>query len=133
MEQHQLTFRVLAGSYAITRHAADAPVPDWAVKGELTSITRTEEELSIVCPLGNCPPDGGQRKRWACLKLEGPFEFSLTGVLLSFIRPLSENNIPIFAVSTYDTDYVLIPEELRDDALNLLQKAGHVRHQQPVR
>ena len=113
MEQHQLRFRVLAGAYTVTRHAADAPVPDWAAKGEFTSITRTGEELSIVCPLENCPADGGQRKRWACLKLEGPFEFSLTGVLLAFIQPLSENNIPIFAVSTYDTDYVLIPEECR--------------------
>jgi uncharacterized protein len=129
MEPHQLKFRVLDGSYAVTRHAAAAPVPDWATKGEFTSITRTAEELSIVCPLENCPAGASQIKRWTCLKLEGPFEFSLTGVLLSFIRPLSENPVPIFALSTYDTDYVLIPEELKSDAIALLQKAGHTCRQ----
>ncbi len=126
MEQHQLTFRVLAGSYAVTRHAPTAPVPDWADDGEFTSVTRTAEELSIVCPLKNCPGNGSALKRWTCLKLEGTFEFSLTGVLLAFIRPLSENQIPIFAISTYDTDYVLIPEEREGDAVMLLQKAGYV-------
>ena len=60
-----------------------------------------------------------------CLKLEGPFPFSVTGILLSFIQPLSDNAIPIFAVSTYDTDYVLIQEEFSEKALSILQQAGH--------
>jgi hypothetical protein len=59
------------------------------------------------------------------LKLEGPFPFSQTGVLLSFIEPLSSNGIPIFAISTYDTDYVLIQEEFAGMALEMLQAAGH--------
>jgi hypothetical protein len=59
------------------------------------------------------------------LKLDGPFPFSLTGVLLSFIEPLSSNGIPIFSMSTYDTDFVLIQEEFMGAALNLLQAAGH--------
>ena len=123
--KHQLNFRLLSGTYAVTRLATDALVPEWATRGEFTSISRTGEELSIVCPLENCPDDGAPRKRWACLKLEGTFAFSLTGVLLSFIRPLSENNVPIFAVSTFDTDYVLIPEELKVEAIVVLQNAGH--------
>jgi hypothetical protein len=61
------------------------------------------------------------------LKLQGPFPFSQTGVLLSFIEPLSRNGIPIFAVSTYDTDYVLVPEEFAEAALAVLQSAGHER------
>jgi hypothetical protein len=60
-----------------------------------------------------------------CLKLEGPFPFSVTGILLSFIQPLSDNAIPIFAVSTFDTDYVLIQEEFSEKALSILQQAGH--------
>ena len=60
-----------------------------------------------------------------CLKLEGPFPFSLTGVLLSFIEPLSSKDIPIFAISTYDTDYVLIQEQWAGAALNALKHAGH--------
>ena len=95
------------------------PVPDWATKGDFTSITRTADELSIVCATDNLPPDVRSPHRWICLKLEGPFRFSQTGVLLSFIEPLSNNNIPIFAISTYDTDYVLVQEQFLEAALDV--------------
>jgi hypothetical protein len=107
------------------RLTADAAVPEWATNGEFTSITRTSDELSIVCPADDVPNEVRPPLRWICLKLEGPFPFSQTGVLLSFIEPLSSNKIPIFAISTYDTDYVLIQEEFGRAALDLLQKAGH--------
>jgi hypothetical protein len=123
-ERHQLKFRQLPGPYAIVRLSPDAPVPDWATKGDFTSITRTPDELSIVCPADNLPRDVDSHHHWICLKLEGPFPFSLTGVLLSFIEPLSRNDIPIFAISTYDTDYVLIPEE-HARALDVLRDTGH--------
>jgi uncharacterized protein len=124
---HQLKFRRLMDApYAIVRFAADAAVPEWATRGEFTSITRTSDELSVVCPMENLPADVHSLHRWICLKLQGPFEFSLTGVLLSFIEPLSSNSIPIFAISTYDTDYVLIQEEWIGPALGALQQAGHV-------
>lgn len=122
---HQLRFRRLSALYAIVRLAADAPIPDWATQGEFTSITRTADELSIVCAAGNLPREINSPERWTCLKLEGPFPFSLTGVLLSFIEPLSTNGVPIFAVSTYDTDYVLIQENSGDRAIELLKHAGH--------
>jgi hypothetical protein len=127
VERHQLRFRKLPGLYAIVRLACDAPVPDWATKGDFTSITRTSDELSIVCATGNLPADVQSSHRWICLKLEGPFPFSQTGILLSFIEPLSTNGIPIFAVATYDTDYVLIQEEFVGAALDLLHGAGHER------
>ena len=120
----QLKFRWLPGPYAIVRLAPDVPVPDWATKGDFTSITRTADELSIVCPAANLPPDVHSPHRWICLKLEGPFPFSQTGVLFSFIEPLSKNDIPIFAIATYDTDYVLIQEE-HARALDILREAGH--------
>src|SRR5579863_826456 len=124
-ERPNLKFRRLAGPYAIVRLAPDAAVPDWATQGEFTSISRSKDELSIVCPADNLPPDVHSTHHWVCLKLEGPFPFSLTGVLLLFIEPLSKNGIPIFAISTYDTDYVLIQEEWAGAALNALQQAGH--------
>ena len=96
-----------------------------SAKGDFTSITRTGDELSIVCPAKNLPKEIVPDPRWICLKLEGPFEFSLTGVLLSFIKPLSENSVPIFAISTFDTDYVLIPQEHSARATELLCQAGH--------
>jgi hypothetical protein len=122
--RQELKFRQLPGPYAIVRLAPDAPSPAWATKGDFSSITRTADELSIVCLAANLPADVHSPHRWICLKLEGPFPFSQTGVLLSFIEPLSTNDIPIFAISTYDTDYVLIPEEFAR-ALDILHEAGH--------
>jgi hypothetical protein len=107
------------------RLAPDVPVPDWATKGDFTSITRTADELSIVCPADNLPLGVPSAHRWICLKLEGPFRFSLTGVLLSFIEPLSDNGVPIFSISTFDTDYVLVQEESSATAVELLKRAGH--------
>jgi len=122
-----LKFRWLTKSlYANVRLAPDANVPTWAAKGEFTSISRTADELSIVCPADNLPRDVDTQHHWVCLKLEGPFPFSQTGVLLSFIEPLSSNGIPIFAISTYDTDYVLIQEQFWGMSLSALQQAGHV-------
>jgi len=125
MKRHQLKFRLLPSPYAIVRLPPDAPVPAWATHGDFTSITRNADELSIVCPTANLPSDVNSAHRWICLKLEGPFPFSQTGVLLSFIEPLSNNGIPIFAISTYDTDYVLIQEEYAGAAISFLQQAGH--------
>lgn len=107
------------------RLGPDASVPEWTTKGEFTSITRTADELSIVCLADNLPRDADSQHHWICLKLEGPFPFSQTGVLLSFIEPLSSKGIPIFAISTYDTDYVLIQEEWAGAAIGALQQAGH--------
>jgi hypothetical protein len=121
----KLKFRQLPGFYAIVRQPQDAPVLDWATKGDFTSITRTVDELSIVCPADSVPKDIDPGSRWICLKLEGPFPFSQTGILLSFIEPLSNNGVPIFAISTFDTDYVLVQEESSGAAMNALQRAGH--------
>jgi hypothetical protein len=107
------------------RLEAESMVPEWTKKGEFTSVSHSRDELSIVCPTANLPGGIHSPHRWICLKLEGPFPFSLTGILLSFIQPLSDNAIPIFAVSTYDTDYVLIQEEFSQKALFILREAGH--------
>jgi uncharacterized protein len=121
----KLKFRQLPGPYAIFRFSASAPIPDWAAKGDFTSVTRTAEELSIVCRADIVPKNVDPGPRWLCLKLEGPFPFSQTGILLSFIEPLSGIGIPIFAISTYDTDYVLVPEESAEGAISALQRAAH--------
>jgi len=120
-----LKFRRLEGSYMVVRFAPETSIPDWSQNGEFTSITRTADELSIVCPVQNVPEGMKSGQHWICLKLEGPFAFSQTGVLLSFIEPLSNNGVPIFAISTFDTDYVLVQEEFAAAALDALQNAGH--------
>ncbi|MGA9511889.1 MAG: ACT domain-containing protein [Candidatus Sulfotelmatobacter sp.] len=121
----QLQFRQLPHLYAVVHLDPNFPVPIWATNADFTSITRTAEELSIVCPMDNLPADMHSQHRWICLKLEGPFAFSQTGILLSFIEALSNNGVPIFAISTFETDYVLVPEAFAGQALQVLTKAGH--------
>ena len=125
VQRHRVKFRRLREAFAVLRLEANAAIPDWANHGEFNSISRTADELSIVCPASNLLPNIQAEQRWMCLKLEGPFPFSLTGILLSFIQPLSDNAIPIFAVSTYDTDYVLIQDEFSEKAVAILRQAGH--------
>jgi len=121
----KLKFRRLCDIYSIVRLAPDAPIPAWAIQGEFTSISRTADELSIVCSSDHLPIGVHSPHRWICLQLSGPFPFDLTGILLSFIEPLSTNGVPIFAISTFDTDYILIQEKFADTALQLLAQAGH--------
>lgn len=122
-QRHCLRFRQLPDAYSIVRLQPDTAIPEW-VTGDFTSITRTVEELSIVCCADQVPAHM-QGQRWICLKLEGPFAFSQTGILLSFIEPLSDNGVPIFTIATYDTDYVLLQEEYAGTAMSALQQAGH--------
>jgi uncharacterized protein len=76
-------------------------------------------------PGAQVPSEIVHENGWACLKLHGPFPFSETGILASFVRPLSERAIPIFAVSTFDTDYMLVKQECVEKAVQALREAGH--------
>lgn len=121
----RLRLRTLADTYAICRLPHDAPMPEWALKGEFTSVTRTSNELSVVCAEGQVP--GGVRAKggWRCLEVEGPLPFTLTGVLASVAVPLADAGISIFVVNTFDTDYVLVKAQDLSAALQALQRAGH--------
>jgi len=121
----ELKFSWIPGPFAVCRLPADAPAPDWAWAGPFTSVTRTADELSIVCLADNLPADVDSKHHWMCLKLAGPFAFSEVGILASFIDPLAENGVPIFAVSTHDTDYVLVSEEYAGVVQGALRDAGH--------
>jgi hypothetical protein len=123
--RHQLKFRLIPGPFSVVRLAPGAPIPEWANRGVFTSITRTSDELSIVCPAMNLPANANSEVRWSCYKLEGPFAFSQTGILLSFIEPLSARGIGIFVLSTFDTDYVMVQQEFAVAAQQALEEAGH--------
>jgi hypothetical protein len=124
--QHQLKFRVLEEQLAVCQLAAGSRVPEWAVGAGFFCITQTHEELSIVCDETLVPQGVRNEKGWAAMKLEGPFPFALTGVLTSFLQPLADGGIPIFVVSTFDTDYVLMKRERLTPATAALKVAGHV-------
>lgn len=122
---HQLEFNLHAGRWAVCRLDPASPVPDWAEGTGFLSVTRTRQELSIVCLQDRVPTQVQHQPGWACLQLAGPFAFNLTGVLASFLQPLAEAEVPIFAISTFDTDWVLIPAHKLATALAALQAAGH--------
>ena len=95
--------------------------------GPFVSITRTEDELSIVCPR-DCVPAGVRAERdWRVLKLMGPFTFSTTGVLASMATPLARAGISLLSIATFDTDYLLVKSDVFDNAVAALTAAGHVR------
>ncbi len=121
-----LTLSLLPQEFGICRLDSEEETPDWAAEGPFLSITRTADELSIVCPARAIPDDVTASRGWRCLKVRGPLDFSLTGVLLSLARPLAEAGVSIFAISTYDTDYVLVPDRDLTQALTALRRAGHV-------
>ncbi len=120
-----INLRLLASRFAICRLDPARPVPDSAWRGEFTSITRTADELSIVCAEEAAPKDVTCEAGWRAFRVEGRLDFSLTGVLASVATPLAEAGVSIFAVSTYDTDYVLVKEESLESAVRVLTAAGH--------
>jgi len=120
-----LSFTVHPGRWAVARLDSAAPIPPWALAGPLASVTRTPHELSVVCPQSQVPPGQPAESDWACLQLIGPFPFSLTGILASFLNPLAQAQVPIFALSTFDTDWILVPAPRLQLALQALRAAGH--------
>jgi uncharacterized protein len=125
VRRRKLRFTFLRDFFAICRLPADAPAPSWSLIGPFTSVTPTGDEVSIVCPAENVPEGVQAEKPWVCFMLTGPFPFSETGILASFLQPLADRKIPIFAIATYDTDYVLVKREVAQAAFQALLDAGH--------
>jgi hypothetical protein len=126
---HQLTIVVLPELYAICRLDADAPVPGWASSAGFFSITRTANELSIVCKDSALPEGAHAERERRLMQIEGTLAFTLTGVLAAVTAPLALAEISIFAVSTYDTDYLLVSEEDLQETVQVLEAAGHTIRQ----
>jgi hypothetical protein len=122
-----LRYTIFPGSFAVLRLAPDADVPSSLLVPPFHSVTRTPAELSVVCPEGAIPEGARAETGWALLALAGPFPFELVGVLASILAPLAAAGVSIFALSTFDTDYVLVKSEKLADAVSALTTAGHER------
>ena len=122
----QLKLFLLQDRLAICRLMAGETIPAWASSGGgFCSVTRTAGELSIVCAENAVPPGVPCERAWRIFEIEGPFDFAATGVLVSAARPLAEAGVTIFAISTFDTDYVLVKQEHAGNAVRALESAGH--------
>ena len=119
-----LVLTILDVHLAICRVEPGGPVPGWATRSSFFSVTRTAQELSIVCPEAEVPAGVRCAPGWRALKLEGPFEFTQVGVLLAVAAPLARAGVSILAIATYETDYILVPEALLEQAIEALARDG---------
>jgi hypothetical protein len=126
MPDRRLTLAVIPATLAICRLDPASPIPDWATGGAFLSVTRTRTELSIVCEESLVPAGIKYEPGWLCFQLRGPFAFTEVGVLAALIWPLASDGISVFALSTFDTDYVLVKKDSEQAARATLLAAGHV-------
>jgi hypothetical protein len=123
-----LDLDLLPEEYAVCRLAAGAAVPDGLRGGpdsDVVSITWTRDEISIICRTDRAPPDATVETPWRCFRVIGPLDLALTGVLASLVVPLADARVNIFAFSTFDTDYLLVPAVRLAEAMTALTGAGH--------
>ncbi len=120
-----LSLFLLKGDFAVCRLKQDAPQPDWGQQGQFYALVRTPDELSIVCAERFVPPGVPCERGWSCLGVAGPLDFSLVGILASLSASLAQAGVSLFAVSTFDTDYLLVKTRDLEKALAALSAAGH--------
>lgn len=125
MSFHQLNLIVVDGTFTVCKLAADTPIPPWATAGHFFSITRTSDELSVVIPQEAVPEGITGERGWRCLRVAGTIPFSTVGVLASLTAPLAEAGVSVFAVSTFDTDYLLVMAQDLERAIEALRRQGH--------
>jgi len=125
MTSAPLQLTILPQQLAVCRLPPHAPIPAWATDGPLWSLARTPDELSLVCAEAQVPPGVTAERGWQALVVAGPLDFALTGILHAITGPLAAAAISLFALSTYDTDYVLIRATDLERAVAALRTAGH--------
>lgn len=119
-----LSLKPVEGSFAVCRLAAGSALPGWFRAGPFATVSWTDDELSILCEESQVPEETQCERGWRCLMLQGPFAFDQTGILLQVLQPLAEAKIGIFALSTFDTDYVLVKEHAFEATLQALVASG---------
>jgi hypothetical protein len=118
--------RTLPDSYAVVRLHPGAELPEWVDKGPFRCVTRTDNEVSVVCRDPDVPKGESVDRGWTVLEVMGPLDFSLSGVVASLVVPLAAADLPIFVISTFESDYVLVRSADLGRAADALEEAGHV-------
>jgi len=121
----QLSLSLLPERLAVCRLRPNEVIPQWVFSTSFWSVTRTDEELSLILPEKLVPSSWKVKKGWRCLKVHGPLDFSITGIIASLSTPLAEAGVSILAISTYDTDYLLVRSGDVDRAKEILIEHGH--------
>jgi len=125
MLEKQLTIEITQSNYGVCRLSKEQAIPKWAMDSPFFSVTKTLDELSIVCSQNNIPDDIKCEKDWKLLKVLGPLDFSLIGILASISGAIAKKGVSIFAISTFDTDYILVKESSLANAIEALKQEGY--------
>ncbi|PKM49767.1 MAG: ACT domain-containing protein [Firmicutes bacterium HGW-Firmicutes-7] len=121
----KLSLVILSERFCIIRFNSSDEVPNWKNRSSWYSITKTLDELSIVCEEAVVPAEVKGDFGWRCIKVLGPLEFGQVGILAGLSKVLAEKHISIFVVSTYDTDYILLKEASLNPAIEVLRMNGY--------
>jgi len=121
----RLSLEVLPESLSICRLPPDSTLPEVATRGSFWSVTKTDQELSIVTTSNQAPANCEQESGWRCMRVGGILDFSLTGVITAIATPLAQAGISILPISTYETDYLLVRDSDLENAISALKEAGH--------
>ncbi len=117
---------LLPDDYAVCRLERGVALPPIEPgRDAVVSVTHSPDETSVICPASLAPEGATTNTPWRCLQVSGPVDFALTGILASLVNPLAEARVNVFAFSTYDTDYILVPTVRLTEALTALSGAGH--------
>jgi hypothetical protein len=125
MKKLRLRLVTLDDLFAVCKLGAEESVPSWALSGRFCSMTRTPDELSIVCPDDLIPKGVEASRGWRLFRVDGKLDFDLVGVVSSLTSALAEVGISVFVISTYDTDYIFMKEESVDRGIAALRRRGH--------
>ncbi len=128
MDINPLVLSVIKDTFVVCRFDSFNQIPESILQSHFYSITRTADELSIVCPQDFFPKEGKCEANWKCFKIHGPLDFTQTGIISSMTGPLAEAGISVFAFSTYDTDYIMVKDHDLEKAKHTLQQSGHEVH-----
>ncbi|MGN0064353.1 MAG: ACT domain-containing protein [Nocardioides sp.] len=125
MTEQQFTIEQYPEQLAVVRLGPGAPIPAWAESSSIFSVTATAAETSVVCAARNVPKKVPHERSFTAFAVVGPLDFALTGVLVSLLTPLAEEEISVFTLSTYDTDWILVPKERAEKAAEAWRRRGH--------
>ena len=126
MEPYKLVLSVLEETFSIHRLAPDASLPEAVSECDFYSLSKTTDELSLVCPEHLAVKSEKSNPDWKCLKVAGPLDFELTGILAGITDVLAKEKLSVFAISTFDTDYILIKKQGLTAAISALQRVGYI-------
>ena len=121
-----LSLRLHPQPLSVVRLPSKQPLPAWVFAGDgIAAAVRRADEFGVVCATERVPADAGSEDGWVALEVDGPLDFALTGILVAVAQPLAEAGVPIYALSTYDTDVVLVRATAQEAAIAALERAGH--------